>query len=215
MSEDTPRILDELGFTVGGTHEAILTTVNVDGSYNAAPMGISRTDEKCLEIRPFHSSLSHRNLLREPRACINVTDDPGLYLVTAFKDEEIAGFARPDISEDMRLSSCDAWIHVEASKRREVSEIRSSYDCTVISVEAPLSLPRVFSRGRAEAIEAAIHATRIEVYTKEKKRDEVERLISRFSACKGVIERVSPRTSVEVRVVDELARMIDRWRDEA
>ena len=215
MSEETSRILDKLGFTMGGTHEAILTTVNVDGSYNAAPMGISRTDEKNLEIKPFNSSLTHRNLLREPRACINVTDDPGLYLVTAFKDEEITAFTRPIISEDMRLSSCDAWIHVEASKRSEVSEIRSSYDCTVISVFAPLSLPRVFSRGRVEAIEAVIHATRVEVFTREKKWDEVERLISRFSACKGVIERVSPRTSVEARVVDELARMIDRWRNEA
>jgi len=215
MNEDTSRILDELGFTVGGIHEAILTTVNVDGSFNAAPMGVSRTNEKHLEIRPFHSSQTHRNLLRDPRACINVTDDPSLYLVTAFKDEEITGFSPSKISEDMRLSSCDAWIHVEASKRKELSDIRSSYDCTVISIEASLSIPRVFNRGRAEAIEAVIHATRIEVCAREKRWDEVEKLISRFSECKGVIERVSPHSSVEARVVDELERMIDRWRDEA
>jgi len=215
MRGDASRILDELGFTAGGIHEAILTTVNADGSFNAAPMGVSRIDVTLLEIRPFHSSLSHQNLLLDPRACVNVTDDPGLYLITAFKDEEIAGLALPEISEGMRLSSSDAWIHVEASKRSELSEVRSSYECTVKSIEAPLSVPRVFSRGRAEAIEAVIHATRIEVFLREGRRDEVEKLISRFSECKGVIERVSPRSSVEARVVDELERMIDRWRDEA
>jgi len=215
MRANTSGILDELGFTVGGIHEAILTTVNADGSFNAAPMGISRIDGTRLEIRPFHSSLTHQNLLRDPRACVNVTDDPGLYLVTAFKDEEITGFSPPKISENLRLSSCDAWIHVEASKRKESSEIRSSYVCTVKNIDAPLAIPRVFSRGRVEAIEAVIHTTRIEVYIREERRDEVERLISRFSECKGVIERVSPRTSVEARVVDELERMIDRWRDEA
>ena len=68
---------------------------------------------------------------------------------------------------------------------------------------------------KAEAIEAIIHATRIEVYSKEGRLDDVERLIKRFAVCKDVIERVSASEAVETRVVGELEKMITVWRGKA
>jgi len=73
--------------------------------------------------------------------------------------------------------------------------------------------PRAFSRGRAEAIEAVVHATRIEVFMRQGKRESVERLIKRFRASKDVVERVSAPESKEARVVKELERLISSWRD--
>ena len=75
--------------------------------------------------------------------------------------------------------------------------------------------PSSFSRGRAEAIEAIIHATRIEVFSKEGRLEDVERLIKRFAECKDVVERVSAPDSVETRVVGELEKMITVWRGNA
>ena len=43
----------------------------------------------------------------------------------------------------------------------------------------------------------------------------VERLIKRFNECKDVVNRVSPPESVEARVIVELERLIDEWRDQA
>ncbi len=205
-------LLEEMGFQLGGISETILTTVNPDGSFNAAPMGVHRVSHEVLELRPFKSSSTYKNLLNKPKACINVTDDPGLFFMTAFKGKTVEGFSEPVIDKDMRLISASAHIFVDASKSSDISEIRACFTCHVKDIKAPAKMPRSFSRGRAEAIEAIIHATRIEVYSKEERLDDVERLIKRFAECKDVIERVSAPEAVETRVVGELEKMITVWR---
>ncbi len=208
------RLLDGMGFHVGGISETILTTVNPDGSFNAAPMGVHRISHEVLELRPFKSSSTYKNLLNNPNACINVTDDPGLFFVTAFKGKTVEGLLEPAIDKDMRLISASAYIFVDASRSSDISEIRACFTCRVKDIKAPAMMPRSFSRGRAEAIEAIIHATRIEVFSKEGRLDDVEKLIKRFAECKDVVERVSAPESVETRVVGELEEMIAIWRGE-
>ena len=209
------RLLEEMGFHIGGISETILTTVNLDGSFSAAPMGIRMASHEVLELRPFKSSSTFMNLLNNPKACINVTDDPGLFFLTAFKGKTVEGLAAPVIDKDMRLISAFAHIFVDASKSSDISEIRACFTCHVKDIISTAMKPRSFSRGRAEAIEAIIHATRIEVFSKEGKLDEVERLIKRFAVCKDVVERVSAPESVETRVVGELENMIATWRGKA
>ena len=209
------RLLEEMGFHIGGISETILTTVNPDGSFNASPMGVHRVSHEVLELRLFKSSSTFMNLLNNPNACINLTDDPGLFFVTAFKGTTVEGIRDPAIDKDMRLVSASAHIFVEASRSSDISEIRARFTCHVKDVTAPAMTPRSFSRGRAEAIEAIIHATRIEVFSKEGRLEDVERLIKRFAECKDVIERVSAPDSVETRVVGELEKMIAVWRGKA
>jgi len=209
------RLLEEMGFQMGGINETILTTENPDGSFNAAPMGVHRASHEVLELRPFKSSSTFMNLLNNPKACINVTDDPGLFFVTAFKGKTVEGLAAPVIDKNMRLISAFAHIFVEASRSSDISEIRACFTCHVKDVTAPAMTPRSFSRGRAEAIEAIIHATRIEVFSKEGRLEDVEKLIKRFAECKDVIERVSAPDSVETRVIGELEKMIAVWRGKA
>ncbi len=206
------RLLEEMGFTIGGISETILTTVNPDGSFNAAPMGVHRVSHEVLELRPFKSSSTFMNLLNNPNACINVTDDPGLFFVTAFKCKTVEGLLDPAIDKDMRLISASAHIFVDASRSSDISEIRACFTCRVKDIESSAMMPRSFSRGRAEAIEAIIHATRIEVFSKEGRLEDVERLNKRFAECKDVVDRVSAPESVETRVVGELEKMIAIWR---
>jgi len=208
-------LLGEMGFQMGGINETILTTMNPDGSFNASPMGVHRVSHEVVEIKPFKSSKTFTNLLNNPKACINLTDDPGLFFVTAFKGTTVEGILDPAIDKEMRLISASAHIFVEASRSSDISEIRASFTCLVTDIEAPRITPRSFSRGRAEAIEAIIHATRIEVFSKEGRLEDVERLIKRFAECKRVIERVSAPDSVEDRVVGELEKMIAVWRGKA
>ncbi len=209
------RLLEKMGFQMGGISETILTTVNPDGSFNVSPMGVHRVNHEVLELRPFKSSTTFMNLLNDPKACINVTDDPGLFFVTAFKGKTVAGLLDPVIDKDMRLISASAHIFVDASRCSDISEIRACFACRVTDIEASAITPRSFSRGRAEAIEAIIHATRIEAFSKEGRLEDVENLIKRFAECKGVVERVSAPDSVETRVVGELEKMIAVWRGNA
>jgi hypothetical protein len=206
-------LLDELGFVTGSINEVILTTMNPDGTPNAAPMGALRAGPDALEIRPFKTSKTYRNLLGHSRACVNITADPGLFLVTAFKEECFEGFRGASFERDMRLEDSDAYLFIEAVESYELSEDRAGFTCKVVSVEVCDTMPRAFSRGAAAAIEAVVHATRIEVFTREAEQVEVERLIRRFFECKDVIERVSAPDSKEARVMRELERLIACWRD--
>ncbi|MGD2142374.1 MAG: DUF447 family protein [Candidatus Bathyarchaeota archaeon] len=204
-------LLDDMGFILGGIHEAILTTVNRDGSFNPAPMGVFRAEPEILELRPFKFSATYENLLQESKACVNLTNDPMLYLVTAFKDE-VQGYRQPTIDERMRLNEADAYIFVKASEHQGISENRARFMCQIEEIEAEYTRPQVFSRGKAEAIEAVIHATRIKTFSSRQEWGDLERLIKLSAECKDVVERVSPPGSVEMRVVEELERMILRWR---
>jgi hypothetical protein len=205
--------LDELGFRTGRISEVILTTMNPDGTPNAAPMGALRIGPGTLEIRPFKTSSTYRNLLGHKRACLNITADPRLFLVTAFKRDRFEGFRGASFKNDMRLEASDAHVSVEVVGGREVSDDRACFTCKVTSVELCNLIPRAFSRGVAAAIEAIVHATRIEVFTREAEQAEVERLIRRFFECKDIVERASAPDSTEARVIRELERLIACWRE--
>jgi hypothetical protein len=123
----------------------------------------------------------------------------------------LPGFPVPYIDEELRLDRSDAHIFIESDSSDE-SERRATFTCRVLSVEVANSKPRVFSRGRASAVEAIIHATRIKVLLEEGPRERVESLIKRFCECKDVVDRVSPPESTESRVIGELDRLIGYWR---
>lgn len=208
---DISQMLGELGFTVGSICEAIVTTVNRDGIPSAAPMGVRRSGPDLLEVEPFKTSATYWNLLSNQRACVNVTDDPALFLVTAFKEEAFDGFPDARVDGNLRLNDSDAYVFVDVVENLDLSKIRSRFNCRATDVEISRASPRVFSRGRAEAIEAVVHATRIKVFAREGDAAAVERLIKRFNECKDVVNRVSPPGSSEGRVMLELERLIEEW----
>lgn len=212
--EGISQLLDGLGFGFGSISEAIVTTVNADGTPNAAPMGVTRVGPETLELKPFKTSATYRNLLGNSRACVNVTDNPAMFLTAAFKGEDLKGFQELSIDGCLRLEASDASVFARVVDVWDVSEIRTRFTCEATGVEIRRPSPMFFSRGRAEAIEAIVHATRIRAYVGGEEAAEVERLIKRFNECKDVVNRVSPPGSVEARVISELERLIAEWRDE-
>lgn len=210
-TQNLEEALDRIGFSRGSIVESVLTTLNPDGSVNAAPMGVARKGPVQLEIRPYRSSKTHSNLNRNPEACINVINDPAIFLVTAFKEEKF-DFSPPKFSHDNSIEQADAVVFLTMLKREEIDKERSSFVGEASSIKLITESPTVFSRGRAQAIEAIIHATRIEYYLKNRKLVEAEDYIDRFNRCKRVVLKVSPQDSPETRTVEALERLIDRWR---
>ena len=205
------ELLDALGFDRNSVIETIITTRDVNGSPSAAPMGVIRKGDDLLEIKPFKSSGTYRNLQEGRNACVNITESSGLFLATAFKDEDLKGFDGPRICEDLSIESSDASLLVELSQCKDASDERGSFIGRVISVRVHRAIPRAFSRGRAEAIEAIIHTTRIKVFLREKQGNKVEKLKKRFVECKNIVEGVSSQNSDENRVVATLECLIERW----
>jgi hypothetical protein len=211
MDSGLTEKLDALGFREGCIAEVVLVTVNPDGSPNAAPMGAKRTGGTVFEFKPFKTSATYRNLLRDPRSTMNVTSDPAVFLATAFKDE----IPNQPVVESLRLRDCDASITCERIEGVEFSPERHLFKNEAKDMEVHVSHPRVFSRGVAEAVEAVIHATRVKAFRLEGRREDADALEKKLLECIGVVRRVSAGGSPEAQTVDTLERMLDGWRSGA
>ena len=198
--------LERLGFTPDCYVETILVTMNPEGSYNAAPMGVIRV-KNSLEVRPFKSNTTYENLLKRHKASVNITDDPMLFLQTAFKDELDES---PSII-DWRVDGAEAVVMAEKRGQATLSDIRASFTLEPVSISIYREEPTVFSRGRAEAIEAVIHATRIKVFQSERKITEVGELLEKLESCFNVIKRVSSEESAEVKVMKSIQGLLEKW----
>ena len=209
------KLLDELEFSVGCIVETIVTTRDQDSLPNAAPMGVTRKGPDILEIKPFKSSATYRNLLMSKDACVNITGDPELFITTAFKHAKMDGFKQPLIDENLSLRGADACILVEIMESHELPDDRGCFICKAHTVDVHHPLPTVFSRGRAEAIEAIIHATRIDAYLRMGLSEEAEKRNIKFNECKKIVERVSATNSSEMRVIRALENLIKGWREGA
>ena len=198
--------LDRLGFPENCIVETILVTGNQDGSHNAAPMGVTR-DGTALIVRPFKSTQTFKNLSLGGDASINLSDDPLLFLATAFKDE-VADQPRVD---ERGLEGADATIQTRIGEMFNETEHRASFTLKPLGVEVKSPYPTVFSRGRSEAMEAIIHATRIQVFSEEGRDAEVNKLKDRVRDNLDVINRVSVEGSNEAKVAAKLLSMIKKW----
>jgi hypothetical protein len=198
--------LEKLGFTDRCIVETILVTKNLNESYNAAPMGIIRSKD-ILEVRPFKSSLTYKNLHRSKLASINITEDPMLFFKTAFKRQ----MKNPIPVNDWIIQDSNAAIFVEKQKELIFSSNRALFTLIPTKIVINKNEPTVFSRGRAEAIEAIIHATRVYLFQSEKNEKKAHELLEKIKSNFNVISRVSDKKSDEMRVVECLKKLFKYW----
>ncbi len=203
--------LESLGFREGCIAEVVLVTVNPDGSPNAAPMGVKRVGGTVFEVKPYKTSATYRNLLSDPRSTMNVTGDPMVFLATAFKEE----VPTQPAMDGLCLRGCDACIELLSIEGVEVSADRYLFKNKTMDVAVHASRPRVFSRGVAEAVEAVIHATRVEAFRKQGRHGDADALEEKTMECIRVVRRVSAGGSPEAEVADMLELLLERWRSEA
>jgi len=198
--------LQRLGFTENNIVEIIMITVNPNGSFNPAPMGvINRGDH--LEVRPFTTSDTYRNLRKNNLASINLTNEPVLFLKSAFKHELDE---KTSISE-LFLEGSDATIIAEKTGEDTFSSSQASVILRPKRVVIHNDSPTVYSRGRAMVIEAIIHATRVSVYHSMGDEAKVEYLLKSMRYCFDVIARVSATDSPDMQVVDNLKALLEKW----
>jgi hypothetical protein len=208
--EDMDRleeILIDLGFQEQSIVETILTTYNMDGTLNAAPMGIARARKNSyvLEFKPFKSSTTYNNIKLSSAVCLNITSNPKFFLATAFKK-----FVKtqPNINEDLSISGCDASIYGDIISIEDTSDFRVKACIHAKRIEVWNPLPKVFSRGSSEAIEAVIHATRLYAFRNSPRSEEYLR---RIRNCFEIIQRVSSEKSSEADVMMVLKQLSKKW----
>lgn len=139
--------------------EAIVTTLNVDGTWNVAPMG-PRVDPGLdrFALRPFKTSTTHANLLRTKEGVLHVTDDSLLFARAAI-GLEVSPRTRPaEVVSGAILT--DACRHFEF-RVESIDEDDARPTFLARTVHRGRSRDFLgFQRARHAVIEAAIVATR-------------------------------------------------------
>lgn len=165
------NLLPQLGRD-GRVLEGIVTTRNVDGTANIAPMGPIVDEEfTTLLLRPFKTSTTYQNLLRTNIGVLHVTDDVELFARAALGQVSDAKFEN---DESLILqNTCRAYefeiVSVDNSQERAalVAHVRKRHTRREFSG---------FNRARHAVIEAAILATRLHLLPVDEVANEFARL---------------------------------------
>jgi uncharacterized protein len=212
--------LVDLGFVDGLIMETIVSTSDSTGHYDAAPMGIVKNKDQ-LTIKPFTSSLTYENLKTTKCAVVNVTSDPKLFYITAFKEANPNGKLSPEMFEKAetvsapKLRKADATVEVTVNKSRSLSSERAEFLCEVQYVDAPKIFPKVYCRAQFATIEAIVHATRIKPFLKgtEQQQKRALKLLELVDVCQDVVDRTAPN-SVYSEIMADLNQRMSIWRSE-
>lgn len=194
--------------------EAIVTSIDLNGTVNLAPMGPEVADDfgetkapERLVLKPFRSSLTYQNLMATGKAVVHVTDDVSLIARTAvgkISASEIAGLVKPWRGSDWwRLRSCHRWLAVQVETVSE-DELRVEMDCRIIhsEIEKPFF---GFNRAKFAVIEAAILATRTHLLSAGQIQDELDRLQPLIDKTGGHTEQAAfdfLRKTIDERITD-------------
>jgi uncharacterized protein len=209
--------LCDLGFSRGINSEAIVSTLNVDGSPNAAPMGMTMQDNEHLLLNIFNTSTTCKNIKAKKCAIINLTRDIEVYYKSTFKEANPNGkvpsnwFANSDAVEAPKLKLADATIEVSADYVSDGGD-RTLFNCKVKRITAKAQFPQVYCRAMPLTVEAITHATRVKAFINiPEKQKQVNQLIEIIQSHANVVERVAPNSEYTA-VFADLFKRIDSWR---
>ena len=156
--------------------EGIVTTLDEEGRANISPMG-PLVDPRFRELvlRPFQSSRTYRNLVREGEGVFHVVDDVELLAHAAVGEFAVSPPLRP--CPDLRgviLEDACRWYAFRVLERDDRGA-RSEMRCQVVS-QGRLRDFFGFNRAKHAVVEAAILATRIGIVPDHVILGEFERL---------------------------------------
>jgi len=210
--------LTDLGFSKNMIAECIVSTYNLDGKPDAAPMGVIMEDEQHLIINFFNSSTTCSNIKANRCAIVNLTSNIELFYKTAFKEANPEGnlpiewFEKAKAVNAPKLRLADATIEVSVIDITPIGTVKTRAVCNVELVQATRKFPKVICRAMDATLEAIIHATRVKAFLNDEgKQEQVRKLSFLIDNCSDVVNRVAPN-SVYSSVTADLIKRIDSWR---
>jgi hypothetical protein len=147
--------------------EGLLTSTNVAGQINVAPMGpIVQGNFESLLLRPFRGSTTYTNLIDTKRAVFHVVDRVDVIARAAISRlDDLPETVAATVVSGVVLTDCCRWFEVEITDI-DASNERSEMQAQV--VHAGERRPFFgLNRARHAVIEAAILATRVHLLPRE------------------------------------------------
>ncbi len=199
--------------------ECIVSTYNLDGKPNAAPMGVIMEDEQHLIVNLFNSSTTCSNIKANRCAVVNLTSNIEVFYKTAFKEANPNGklpqewFEKAKAVNAPKLRFADATIDVSVTEMTPIDTLKTRAACNVELVQATRKFPQVHCRAMEATLEAIIHATRVKAFLNDEgKQKKVGKLLELIDNCNDVVNRVAPNSAYSIVMADLMER-IDSWRN--
>ncbi|MEM7454818.1 MAG: DUF447 domain-containing protein [Planctomycetota bacterium] len=186
--------------------EAIVTTLNSDGTINIAPMGPVVEDEakgglifERFDLKPFETATTHANLLRSGCGVLHVTDDVELFALAALNRlDEASVTTIPASSVDGAiLSNCCRFYEFNV-EFADTSSPRATFKCRTVASGSRREFFG-FNRARHAVLEAAILATRIAFIP-------VEVILRQFEDLRTIVAKTGGKN--EIRAFETLEEYV-------
>ncbi len=170
--------------------ETIFSTRSAGGENNFAPMGMERTDDTTVLVRPFDSSHTWENLKHNGFAVAGITDSilPFVYAVT--KDRKLGSFPAFRVPCHVPSDPC-SWLELEI-RRISLEGERSACIFKIVHEENRRAFSG-FNRARCAILEALVAATRIDIRGKDPFLSEYARAVELTRRTGGDEERLALR----------------------
>lgn len=188
--------------------EGIVTTRNEDDSINVSPMGpLVDRELTSFCFRPFQTSRTYQNLLRERAGIFHIVDDVLLLARAAINEfDRVPEFLSPEVVSGAVLEDACRWFEFQVVSIDD-SEPRTAIETRIVHT-GELRPCWGFNRAKHAVLELAVLSTRLFLMSRQEAESELERLAV-------IIEKTAG--DQEQTAFDLLHRYItdyDGWRSE-
>ena len=173
--------------------ESIVTTVDLHGVVNCAPMGVEWGDDRIV-LKPFLDTATYRNVTAVHSAVVNLTDDVRVFAQAAISNP-VYPTVPANVVRGVVLADCCSWRELEV-RTVDSTPPRSRIETSIVHRGFRRDFIG-FNRAAHAVLETAIYATRLHLLEPAFVQNELARLQVIVDKTAGEREREAMALLVE------------------
>lgn len=188
--------LTKISMFKGQQYETIITTINDDGSLNAAPIGILCRGKDKVMCRIFKGSHTLENIISQKEFIVNICENPELFTWSLLDNLE-----KDDFSEDQSIKNVDAYFKCKVTSIKEAVKqsdpVKKKSEANVIKADVCKLIIRnpvkAYNRSFSYVVECLANFSRIYIVDDEKRKY----YLDSFKEARRVVKKVGSKQDKE------------------
>lgn len=188
--------LTKISMLKGQQYETIITTINDDGSLNAAPIGILCRGKDKVMCRIFKGSHTLENIISQKEFIVNICENPELFTWSLLDNLE-----KDDFSEDQSIKNVDAYFKCKVTSIKEAVKqsdpVKKKSEANVIKADVCKLIIRnpvkAYNRSFSYVVECLTNFSRIDIVDDEKRKY----YLDSFKEARRVVKKVGSKQDKE------------------
>ena len=188
--------LTKISMFKGQQYETIITTINDDGSLNAAPIGILCRGKDKVMCRIFKGSHTLENIISQKEFIVNICENPELFTWSLLDNLE-----KDDFSEDQSIKNVDAYFKCKVTSIKEAVKqsdpVKKKSEANVIKADVCKLIIRnpvkAYNRAFSYVVECLANFSRIDIVDDEKRKY----YLDSFKEARRVVKKVGSKQDKE------------------